>query len=309
MIVTQTPDEKGEINSKDLELGTTVDSLDGDFLFDEDSWSSKHHDDHSTSNGTGQSVDTSRESGKGEILEESLEIAKKENLLVTYWRVLMFVVLFAVTIAVGIVVFDLVRKSQLDDFDTAFRVDSEKIYEFLGHTIDTRLEAIDALATMVVTSAKIRNETWPYTVMPDFPTKASKMRILSDAVAIQQYTYVENDERAEWETFAKDNEGWVQKTLEVMRADSTLRVQVELPDYDTNHSTSIRYGADPILNNTGPYTPTWHTYPTVPSLTTSAYNWNAILHPQLGPGISQTLEDHRVVIGPVINYGNTKEEA
>lgn len=299
---------------KDPELGITVDSIDDDFHIQEEesggSWSSRYHDDNSTSNGTGRSPDTTaNQQSEAELSEESLDIAKKENLLVTYWRFLMFGVLFAVTVSVGVVVFDLVRKSQLHDFDTAFRVDSEKIYEFLGQTIDARLEAVDALATMLVTSAKIRNETWPYTVMPDFPTKASKMRMLSDAIAIQQYMYVEEENRLEWETFAKDNEAWVQSTIEVMREDTTLRLQVEVPDYDTNHPTAIRYsGATAVPNGTGPYFPTWHTYPMVPSGTSSAYNWNAVMHPDLGPGINETVRDHKVVIGPVLNYANTKEE-
>jgi len=319
VIVTKmTPAMKAQIESSDPdpEMGVTVDSLDDDFVIEEDSngssWSGKTHDDASTSNGTGASPDTTADPlSRGDITQESLDIARKENLLVTYWRVLMFGVLFAVTISVGFVVFDLVRKSQFDDFNRAFKFDSEKIYEFLGHTIDGRLEAIDALATMIVTSASIRNETWPYTVMPDFPTKASKMRMLSDALAIQQYTFVEEHERVGWEVFAKENEGWVQHTLDIMHEDTTLRLQVDLPEiYDTNHSTSIRYGGpEPIEFGTGPYFPTWHTYPMVPSGTTSAYNWNAILHPDLGPGIRETMENHKVVIGPVLNYRDTKEEA
>lgn len=269
------------------------------------SWNSKYQDDHSIA--TGYSPDTSKDQSKGQLSEESLDIARKENLLVTYWRFLMFGVLFAVTVTVGIVVFRLVRKSQYKDFDASFRVDSEKIYEFVSHTIDARLEAIDAMATMIVASAKIRNETWPYTTMPDFPLKASKMRMMSEAVAIQQYMYVEEDKRFRYEAFAKENEEWVQKSIDTMRQDSTLQLQVDVSDYDTNHSTSIRYGPNPVPNNSGPYFPTWNTYPIVPSGTSSAYNWNAVLHPQLGPGIRETFEQHKVVIGPVINYADTKE--
>ncbi len=297
---------------KDPELGITTESMENSFEIKEEdsggesSWSSKQFpDDQSTA--TGHSPDTSHHQSKGELSEESLDIAKKETMLVTYWRFLMFGVLFGVTVTVGIVVFELVRRSQYEDFDSAFKVDSEKIYEFLGHTIDARLEAIDAMATMLVTSAKLRNETWPFTAMPDFPSKASKMRILSDAIAIQQYMYVNEEDRTAYEAFAKANEGWVQNTIDVMREDTTLRVQVDVPDYDTNHSTSIRYGGD-VPENSGPYFPTWNTYPIVPSGTNAAYNWNAIMHPQLGPGIIETFTERKALIGPVVNYAETKEE-
>mmetsp|Transcript_4519 Transcript_4519/g.10926 ORF Transcript_4519/g.10926 Transcript_4519/m.10926 type:complete len:316 (+) Transcript_4519:180-1127(+) len=295
-------------NNHDPELGLSDGSMDSNSVKEGDSsWSSKQFpDDGSTA--TGHSPDTSNNHSKGEMSEESLDIARKENLLVTYWRFLMFFVLFAVTVTVGVVVYDLVRKSQFQDFDSAFKVDSEKIYESIGFTIDQRLEAIDAMATMMVTGAKLRNETWPFTAMPDFPSKASKMRMLSDAVAIQQYMFVEEHERSQYEAFAKANEGWVQDTIEVMREDTTLRLQVEVPDYDTNHSTSIRSGPDPVPDNSGPYFPTWNTYPIVPSGTSSAYNWNAIQHPTLGPGIVQAFTEHKVVIGPVLNYAETKEE-
>ena len=265
---------------------------------------------YSTSNGTGASPDTSTNNHtQGELSEGSLDIAKKENLLVTYWRALMFGVLFAVTVTVGFVVWYLVRKSQIADFNRAYEVDSEKIYEFLGHALDAKLEAVDALATMIVTSAKIKNETWPYTVMGDFASKAAKIRMLTDALTIQQYQFVDEENRVGWEIFAKQNEGWVQDTLDIMQEDSTLHIQVEIPEvYDTNHSTSIRFGPDPVAYHTGPYFPTWHTYPAVPT-TNSVYNWNSILHPDLGPGIRDLMENHKVVIGPVLNYAKTQEEA
>ena len=299
----------------DPELGVTVDSLHDEFVVVEEhsdgsSYSGKYNDDASTSNGTGASPDTStNHQSKGELSEESLDIARKENLLVTYWRALMFGVLFAVTVTVGFVVFDLVRKSQIADFNHAFRVDSEKIYEFLGHALDSKLEAVDALATMIVTSSKIKSETWPFTIMSDFPSKAAKVRMLTDAITIQQYQFVDEEKRLEWELFAKRNEEWVQDTLDIMHEDSTLQIQVDIPEvYDTNHSISIRFGPDPVELDAGPYFPTWHTYPVVPT-TNSAYNWNAIMHPDLGPGIRDVMENHKVVIGPVLNYAETKEEA
>jgi hypothetical protein len=62
-----------------------------------------------------------------------------------------------------------------------------------------------------------------------------------------------------------------------------------------------------VANNTGPYTPSWQTYPMLPTGQYSAYNFNAIQHKILGPGIRKVIDDHTVVIGPVLNFEDSKE--
>ena len=236
-----------------------------------------------------------------------MNIAKKENRAVTTWRFIMFGVLIITTVLVAVLVFLFVNNTEREEFETSFEVDSLKIFESLGSSMDTKLEAVDSLAMLMLSSAREKNETWPYTVLPNFASKAAKMRILSDAIALQQYQYVEEDQRLEWEAYAKVNEAWVQETIRIERDDTTFHAPAPTLDYDTNHSTSIRY-AGPTPNNTGPYTPTWQTYPMLPGEGSSAYNFNAIQHKLLGPGIKKVLKDHTVVIGPVINFEDSKEK-
>jgi len=274
-----------------------------------DLWGSTYNDDQSNSNDTGFSPTMtnpgSQKSTTG-MSEVSLGIAKRENLAVMTWRLVMFGVLILTTITAAIVVYLAVHRGEKSDFETSFNVDSEKIYESLGYSMDTRLEAVDSLALMMVASARQRGETWPYTTFPDFASKTAKIRMMSGAIAIQQYQYVEEDQRSQWESWAKANEAWVQETIDIQREDTTLRMQVNISDYDTNHSISIRYGGS-VPNNTGPYTPTWHTYPMLPSPTASAYNFNAIQHPLLGPGVKKVIQDHRAVIGPVLNFEDEED--
>jgi hypothetical protein len=40
----------------------------------------------------------------------------------------------------------------------------------------------------------------------------------------------------------------------------------------------------------------------------SAYNYNAIQHQLIGPGIDKLLEDHQVILGPVLNFEDSKQE-
>jgi len=333
-MTTMEADEQRESTSTDLESGAimvenssednslrrstfhTKNNHSVDQISDDDDETTRsglwqYGDDNSTSNETGVSPTMTHPGShrsSNPISEESINIAKLENLAVMTWRLVMFAVLIVATIAVAVIVYCVSYNGERRDFERASTINSEKVFGSLGYSMDNKLEAVDSLATMLVSSARERNETWPFTVLPNYAAKVSKTRMLSDAIALQQYHYVKEDERFEWEAYAKANEAWVQETIEIERQDTTLRIQVEIPDYDGNHSISIRYGG-PVPNNTGPYTPTWHTYPMLTSVEHSAYNFNAIQHKVLGPGIRKVLEDHKVVIGPVLNFADSEESS
>eukprot|EP00536_Pseudo-nitzschia_multiseries_P000778 jgi/Psemu1/233997/estExt_Genewise1.C_90167 len=187
------------------------------------------------------------------------------------WRLIMFGVLMITTVVVAVLVYLFVYTTERTEFETSFDVNSNKIFESLLSTRDTKLEAIDSLAMLMVTNAREKRQTWPYTTLDDFASKAAKIRILSQAIALQEYKYVEEDQRAEWEAYAKENVAWVQETIDIQRRDWTFRSSSDVPDYDTDQATTIRY-AGPVPNNTGPYTPTWQTYPMLPQTNTSAGN-------------------------------------
>jgi hypothetical protein len=213
-------------------------------------WSHRFDDDddadQSTSNSTAFSPTTNTQGSIGpgstpNISDESVQIAKKENRAVMTSRVVMFGVLIVTTIVVAFLVFYSMSGQEKAEFETAFAVNSLKIFESLGSSMDSKLEAVDSLAMLFVSSAREKNESFPYTVLPDFASKAAKVRISSHAIALQQYQYVEEDQRSEWEVFAKENEGWVQEVIDVERKDSTFGAPAPIPDYDNNHSTSIRY--------------------------------------------------------------------
>ncbi len=262
--------------------------------------------DQSTSSPTNTSNPMSRQSM--DKSEESYAIAKVENLAVMTWRTIMFMVLILTTITAAVVVYLAVYRGEKTDFETAFHIDSEKIYQSLAHTMDTKLEAVDSLAMMMVDQAKRTGQTWPYTTFPNFASRAAKTRMMTGAIAIQEYVWVDEEDREQWEAFAKANEYWVQDAIDVAKNDTTLGFDVQdISDYDGNFSTSIRYGG-PVEPNTGPYTPTWYTYPMLPTGSFSAYNFNAIQHKTLGPGITNVVTNHTVVIGPALNFEDSLED-
>lgn len=303
--------ENGDYQSNQADGTQAEDGSEGSRSSRSGIWSNLEEDVETVSSGvsptTNQGSQLSHQTGMSKPeSEESLNIARKENMAVMTWRLVMFGVLIVTTVAVAVLVFLFVSNTENQEFLKSFDVDSNKIEESLLSTMDTKLEAVDSLAMFMVTNAREKNQTWPYTTLNDFGSKAAKMRILSHAIALQQYVYVTEEQRPEWEAYAKANEGWVQETIEIQREDTTFSSPTYIPDYDTNHSTSIRY-AGPVPNGTGPYTPTWQTYPMLPTGNFSAYNWNAIQHRLLGPGIEKVVADHKVVIGPVLNFDDSNE--
>ena len=52
------------------------------------------------------------------------------------------------------------------------------------------------------------------TQIPDFAVRAEKVRSLTNALYINTYSYVEKDQRSEWEAYSAENgPAWVEQTL------------------------------------------------------------------------------------------------
>ena len=295
------------VMSHDKKLASTDDCSE-EFYEDAQSTSQSNQ---SSSNDTGFSPTTTNEESRQSknVSEASYKIGEYENLAVMTWRLVMFVLFYFTSIGSGILVYFTVYRGEKSGFETTFEIDSVKIYKSLGHSMDTKLKAADSLAMMMVDSAKRSNQTWPYTTFPNFASKAAKMRMMTNAIAIQEYVWVEEEQRSDWEDFAKANEEWVYEAIEIGRHDTTLPFDTQThQDYDgSNFSQSIRYSG-PVPNNTGPYTPSWYTYPMLATGEYTAYNLNAIQQQMLGPGIQKVVEDHQAVIGPALNFEDSMEE-
>ena len=110
--------------------------------------------------------------------DSPLNIARKENRAVSLWRIFMFCVLITTTYAVAALVYAFTSNFEAKEFESAFADDTLKIYESLGSSLDTKLAAVDSLAMLMVSSAREKGETFPFTTLTDFASKAAKVRIV-----------------------------------------------------------------------------------------------------------------------------------
>ena len=109
--------------------------------------------------------------------DSPLNIARKENRAVSLWRIFMFCVLITTTYAVAALVYAFTSNFEAKEFESAFADDTLKIYESLGSSLDTKLAAVDSLAMLMVSSAREKGETFPFTTLTDFASKAAKVRL------------------------------------------------------------------------------------------------------------------------------------
>ena len=88
----------------------------------------------------------------------------------------MFCVLITTTYAVAALVYAFTSNFEAKEFESAFADDTLKIYESLGSSLDTKLAAVDSLSMLMVSSAREKGETFPFTTLTDFASKAAKVR-------------------------------------------------------------------------------------------------------------------------------------
>jgi hypothetical protein len=236
--------------------------------------------------------------------EEEVMIAKAENNAVFWIRLMVIAVLVACTVGVACLVYLKTSNAEEAQFEAEFLDDSAKVFEALGSTLDLSLGAVDGVIVSIVSFARYSNMTWPFVTVPDFATRMAKVRSLSKAIVLAQFAIVSEEERLDWEKYSLANAAWVDEALAIQKEDRTF-FGVNVEEYYNQEGIWGNFG--PILNNTGPYFPTWQGYPSVP--TYGAFNWDGTQYPSLVDAFDTLEQDHQVVIGQVSNLPNPDDPA
>lgn len=211
---------------------------------------------------------------------EKLAIAQAEDKAVNWLRLLLLIVLVASALGVSLAIYFYIIDQEDDDFKTQFISDAQKVFETIGTNFDLTLGAADAFMYKVVSHAHYSNSTWPFVTVPDFPVQAAKLLSLSGAFFFGISHYVDNAaEREQWESYALENNGWVQESLDVQKANPFyLGTMVEeynetMPGFKKLYGGSY-YETLPA-NASGPFMPNWQTAPVVPTWV-PPYNWDGM---------------------------------
>lgn len=221
-------------------------------------------DDSSTiTSSTGRNLNTNNSDEQDE-----LQLAKAESSAIDKLRYFLLGILALSTIGVALAVYFYIDKTEEQYFEENYRNEATKVIEDLGEVISRLLGAIDSIAVAIDGHAREVNSTWPFVTLPNFAAVAGKIRAISGATYLAVYPMVTTAQRAAWEQFSVDNDGWVDEGLAWQAEDENFhgKVVTEWSGWGTIHTNT-----GPIERE-GPYFPTWTSSPVVPIY--SPYNWD-----------------------------------
>jgi class 3 adenylate cyclase len=226
---------------------------------------------------------------------DNVQIAKAEDNLVFWSRLIVLAVLVVSTVSVALVVYFYTSDSEEDEFERQFISDSQKVFEAVGTSLDLTLGAADAFVVKVLSYARYSNSTWPFVTAPDFAVQAAKLLGGSAAVHCNLYPLVSKNQRTSWEQYSLLNDAWVEESI---------NVQARNKNYDGPILTE--YGTLGIIHNNfgltaesapGPYAPSWQSSPVVPYY--NPFNWDGLASGD--PAILYSMDTRRVVINGATN--------
>mmetsp|Transcript_27427 Transcript_27427/g.65843 ORF Transcript_27427/g.65843 Transcript_27427/m.65843 type:complete len:1348 (+) Transcript_27427:241-4284(+) len=303
-------DDQGSLPPSDDEQ--SIYSSDGDSLSNQTSsnWSSM--------------TDDKKKNKTSKDDDDDVSIAKRENQAVMIWKLVVLSVLVLITVGVSITVFVYVDSKEQQAFEANYEEDVEKIFTDVGVSIGHRFAQLDAIALGTASYANATSARWPGVTIPDSAVKFAKARSATGAVSLAQYQFVANElseevaQRMLWENYARLNGPlWLEDALKTQQRDETyqgLSVDDTLfKDYLDRSidraNEGINYAREVVPFGTGPYTPSWQSYPVAPNKIDGGgvYNWNAINNTFLQPSISQVLAAKKAVLSPILNMKNEDE--
>jgi hypothetical protein len=153
---------------------------------------------------------TMSESGRSEYSSEQDEelLAKKETRAVFQLRVLVLLVLFLAAVAVSLVVYFITTQAEAAEFKAQYDGNAIKVLKSFQQIVVEKIGSISSLDVAFTSSARSKNDTWPYVTMNDFQQRAATARKLSDALFLEILPIVSDNDRLKYEKYSLENTGW-----------------------------------------------------------------------------------------------------
>lgn len=220
-------------------------------------------------------------------------IAKAENKAVFRIRLMIVVFLAVCTVGAACLVYFVTRNSETKAFEAEFDDLAVKVFDSLGSSIETSLMALDGFAVSIVSFVQYANMTWPFVTLPDYGTRASKVRSLTKSVLITQIQAVPNADVSRWNEYSlKYGPAWVDENIKIQNEDPTFN-GLEVDQY-------VPSGLWGNQSDTELHRPMWQNYPTVPILGYSPFNLDLAVTAGLNMALP-SLNERKAVIGGVSN--------
>jgi hypothetical protein len=262
-------------------------------------------------------------SSDGNFLHESVTSADEEDSreyekaitglqlkkAVQYSRIAILGVLAFCTIGVAWFVYRCTDRDEIKNFEQEFEEDSKKVLQAVASKLDFTLGVADSFCLDQINLADASNQTFPFVTTKRFPVRAAKLRSLTNAMVVIMYPLVREEQRAQWEAYSVANEAWVDQAIRVQAGDENF--DGLMPENWTRveqiHTTQGVHPG-PGLYFSGPYFPTWESYPV--GMQFPPYNWD--IRTSFADEVNSVLAHKRALLGTTSNlplYGEPPDLA
>ena len=160
-----------------------------------------------------------------------------------------------------------------------------------------------SLSTTMTSFARFAHENWPFVTVPDFDARVSQLLELSAADYISIVPLVPSNRRTQWESYAIQNQGWIQDRTTNSPGSSNSNVGIILPYIfkQSNENGTLRLPetrpADPY------YAPIWQVAPYTNAAQLVNYNvFDSEYFQQLYNGMVEVKD---VTLSEIININST----
>jgi len=283
-----------------------------------------------------------REAGLEDIAESAefskgpykdIVLAQRENRAVQTLRLIAFLVLLCIAVAVSLSVFFYCQHQEDDSFDLGFTEHAGKIIDAFQANSERRLSALQAFSQQFTSHVLATSETFPNVTLPDFELNAAYTLKLADVVALLVFPLVTTEQRKGWEAYSVNHQYWLSEGLalqDVKRkiaqgntkvADEGESIKILKDKFDGEGITDSETEKE-ILNETkitpvifkvdpgtskgapetgpGPYFPIWQLAPAIPAF--ALINFNSLSHPARVKELKTIMKTEGVLISSAADF-------
>lgn len=264
------------------------------------------------------------------------EIARRENVAVSWLKIIFLSVMSIAATIVSYTVYQAQHIAQKNAYEEALLDSSKAIMnKFQNYLPNTMLAAMDNIAEDFITYQNmmpVKNDgmslqqQWPFVTLPDFKRRATNFMRLTDSERLFVFPVASN--KNEWETYSVEHyQEWlnmssVERLSNNVLFDTTIDFQNPSVSRLLYHADNKNIGIHPFIYNytkvnsptsnasdtevtgPGPFLPLWETYPIIPSETNMWVNLDAMTVPGFASVLDAVLKEQRAILGPSIQWNN-----
>lgn len=200
--------------------------------------------------------------------DDTTSVVVRQTQQLRRFRVFFVILLSLVAAGLAFTIYFLTHTQEVNSFKSSFEDRSDKIIDTFHVRAAQKIGALESLSIDTTSYVQFKNLTWPFVTLPDFSVKGASVRALSLSASIVLYPIVTTENILAWESYAKQNRGWIEQGL-LMEAtfDSFASSNRQLKE-NIDFVTVLQDDGERVpAEGEGPFFPAWQSSPVAADLT------------------------------------------